>query len=47
MKIIDKEETKNIIGGSISFTTGAVIVGIIVFATGILDGFFRPYKCHK
>lgn len=47
MQMIDEYESKKIVGGSISFTTGAIIVGVIVFAIGILDGFFRPLGCHK
>lgn len=47
MEIIDKSDCQKIVGGGISFMTGAVIVGIIVFIAGVLDGFFRPFACHK
>lgn len=40
-------ELKKINGGAISFTTGGLIVAGVVFLIGVIDGFVRPYACHK
>ena len=46
MKKLEIEETKQIIGGGISFW-GAVGIGTIVtFLAGIIDGFARPLRCR-
>lgn len=47
MKQIKKDELLSIRGGSISFTAGALIVAGITFLIGVIDGFLRPYACHK
>ncbi len=46
MKKINTEELKNIEGGGIS-VWGAIGIGAaVVFAIGVIDGFFRPLKCN-
>lgn len=46
MEKVKEEELLNIEGGSIS-VWGAIGIGAaVVFAIGVIDGFFRPLKCN-
>ncbi len=44
-KLTDKE-LLSIQGGAISFGTGLLIVGGIIFLIGVIDGYVRPLKCN-
>ena len=45
--MLTKQELKNINGGEITFATGCLIVGGIVFLIGVIDGYLRPLSCKK
>lgn len=46
MKILKENELKNIkAGASIGWIIGGIIAGI-TFLSGVLDGYFRPFKCR-
>lgn len=47
MKPIQDETLKQITGGGISVFGVAVIVGLVVFVTGIIDGVVHPKKCTE
>ncbi len=46
MKKLNNKELEKIIGGASGLTVTTVIGAIIVFATGIFDGFVRPFTCR-
>ncbi len=43
---LNKTELTNISGGAISVTTGILIVSIVAFLIGVVDGFLRPKGCN-
>ena len=46
MNILSNYESKNIkAGASPGFIIGGIIAGI-TFLSGILDGYFRPFRCR-
>ena len=46
MNILKETELKNIkAGASAGWIIGGIIAGI-TFLSGILDGYFRPFKCR-
>lgn len=47
MKQLEKNDLELIRGGGISFWTGVVIVGIVTFVSGIVDGIARPLDCKQ
>lgn len=47
MKQLEKEDLKLIRGGGFSFWSGVVIVGIVTFISGIVDGIARPLDCKQ
>ncbi len=42
--MIDNNELLTIYGGS-KIIAGGIIIGIIVFFIGIIDGYYRPEDC--
>ncbi len=44
--MIEKSELLNIYGGS-NMIVGGVIIGIIVFIIGVIDGYYRPESCDE
>lgn len=44
--MIKNEELLTIYGGS-KVVIGGVIIGIIVFFIGIIDGYYRPLGCDE
>ena len=47
MKKLQETELKNINGGAIDFGLATLISGIIVFISGIFDGYVRPFTCRS
>lgn len=47
MQILKTEELYNINGGAMkkALLTGLVAIGVLL--AGIIDGLFRPLKCHR
>lgn len=46
MKLLKENELKSIkAGASIGWIVGGIIAGI-TFLSGVLDGYFRPFKCR-
>ena len=46
MQELEKNELISIKGGGFSFWTGVIIVGIVSFVSGIIDGIARPLDCN-
>lgn len=46
MKKLDEKELRTIKGGSIDFGIAAIISGIVMFISGIFDGYIRPFACR-
>ena len=46
MKKLNEMEMKNIKAGGINAIGWAIIVSILSFSAGLLDGYTRPYKCR-
>lgn len=44
---LSKEELKEIKGGGFSVWAGLGIGTLVVFLAGVIDGFARPFACHK
>ena len=44
---LSKNELKNINGGGISAWGILGIGALVVFIAGAIDGFARPFSCHK
>jgi len=44
---LEKNELISIKGGGFSFWTGVIIVGIVSFVSGIIDGIARPLDCRE
>lgn len=47
MKSLNKEEMMNIKGGGLSAWAIAGIGALLVFLSGVIDGFARPLACNK
>lgn len=47
MKPIQDDALKQMKGGGISVLGVAVIVGVLVFVSGIIDGMVHPKKCTE
>ncbi len=43
---MSEKELKDVNGGSISLTTGILIVSLAAFLIGVLEGFLRPSGCN-
>lgn len=43
---LKKEELLDINGGGITFGTGILIIGGIIFIIGVIDGYVRPLSCN-
>ena len=46
METLNSLELRSIKGGSISLKAAASVFSGVIFLIGVLDGFFRPYKCR-
>ncbi|MEG0025870.1 MAG: class IIb bacteriocin, lactobin A/cerein 7B family [Bacilli bacterium] len=44
---LTKKELQNISGGEFNIGIAALIGSIIVFISGIFDGYVRPFSCRK
>lgn len=47
MKNLEKEQLKQIWGGSATSVLLISILGLGTIIAGIVDGFLRPLKCHE
>lgn len=45
--VLVKKELEEISGGAHWIVIGAVVVGVVAFAVGVLDGYLRPYGCRR
>ena len=45
MKLRNKELRKIKAGASVGWIIGGIIAGV-TFLAGVLDGYFRPFKCR-
>lgn len=46
MKELDMEKLHTIKGGGVSAGVALLIGAGVVFLIGVVDGYFRPLKCH-
>ncbi len=44
---LNENELLKINGGGLSFGIGCLIVGLVVFIIGVIDGYVRPLKCNS
>ena len=46
--MMNQQELESTVGGGVSWLViGGVIVGVLAFLGGFLDGITRPLKCNK
>lgn len=46
MYTLTKDELYAINGGSVSLSTGLLIVAGVIFLIGVIDGYVRPLQCR-
>ena len=44
---LNENELLKINGCGLSFGIGCLIVGLVVFIIGVIDGYVRPLKCNS
>lgn len=47
MNKLNEEQLKEIKGGSIDWGIATIISGIVMFISGIFDGYVRPFACRS
>ncbi len=47
MKKIEDKNLENIIGGEVTMMTVFIVSAIVVFISGIIDGYVHPKSCNN